>query len=259
MWNSWTRFPITRVTLVFIAGVLTFQLLPELNQLHLSIIGAVSFVFHIVVSKLLGRKYYRLGSWVAWPALIIFILLGYYRAALNDQLLDPSHYRHITDGRGWRGTIASPGVEKENFTLFEVEINSVFVTEGAKSASGKFNFYLKKSDPIKPLKYGDLVMVEGMPYEIPSPKNPDEFNYSAYMRTQHIYDQQFVDGPDLLLLDNKPPNNILALGYQVRSFFQDKIHHHLGHTAESAVLSALILGIKDHLDNDLTRTFKLQI
>ncbi|MEM8896124.1 MAG: ComEC/Rec2 family competence protein, partial [Bacteroidota bacterium] len=217
--------------------------------------AALCFVIHILVSKFSGKSYYDLGSWVALPAIIIFVILGYYRAALNEQLLDPSHYRHIEEGQGWEGTIISPGTEKANFILYEAEINNVFLADKSIEARGEFNFYLRKSEDIVPLGYGDRIMVKGMPYEIPSPKNPDEFNYSAYMRTRHIYDQQFVDSSDLLRLDKKPPNQILALGYQVRSFFQDKIHQHLGHSAESAVLSALILGIKDHLDNDLTRAY----
>ncbi len=255
MWNSWTKFPIIRVTLVFLAGVLAFKLFPNLD-LKL-VVGAASlcFVIHILVSKFSGKSYYDLGSWVALPAIFIFAILGYYRAALNDELLDPSHYRHIEDGQGWEGTIISPGTEKANFILYEAEINNVFLANKSIEARGKFNFYLRKTEDVVPLSYGDQIMVKGMPYEISSPKNPDEFYYSAYMRTKHIYDQQFVDSPDLLRLGNSSPNQILALGYQVRSFFQDKIHHHMGHSAESAVLSALILGIKDHLDNDLTRAY----
>lgn len=255
MWNSWTKFPITRVTLIFLAGICLFQWLPALDETLLSVSIGLLFLLHLVVVNQRKIPFYNLGSWVAWPALLIILLLGYYRAALNDQLLDPSHYRHISGGLGWKGTIVSPGVEKENFILYEAEVNTVFSDSTAIGSRGKFNFYVRKTDSLQLLNYGDQLMVKGMPYEIPAPKNPDEFNYSGYMRTKHIYDQQFVDATEIKLLGKSSPNPILAAGYKLRSYLQGRITQHLGSTAESAVFSALILGIKDHLDNDLTKAY----
>ncbi len=255
MWNSWTRFPITRVTLIFLAGICLFQWVPTLDRITIVVAAGVLFLVHVLVTHQRKIPYYNLGSWVAWPALLVILLFGYYRAALNDQLLDPSHYRHIADGQGWKGTISSPGIAKENFILYEAEINAVFTNDVTIGARGKFNFYVRKTDSLIELNYGDQLMVRGMPYEIPSPKNPDEFNYGGYMRTKHIYDQQFVDISEIRKLGNSTPNPILAIGYQLRSFLQGRITHHLGETAESAVFSALILGIKDHLDNDLTKAY----
>jgi competence protein ComEC len=255
MWNSWTKFPITRVTLIFLVGIYLFQWLPALGGATISICAGLLFLIHLVLTHQRKVPYYNLGSWVAWPALIVILLLGYHRAALNDQLLDPSHYRHIAHGQGWKGTITTPGIAKENFILYEAEINSVFTNNATVGARGKFNFYVRKTDSLTMLDYGDQLIVQGMPYEIPSPKNPDEFNYSGYMRIKHIYDQQFVDVSEIKSLGNNAPNPILAAGYKLRSYLQGRITHHLGQTAESAVFSALILGIKDHLENDLTKAY----
>lgn len=255
MWNSWTKFPITRVTLIFLGGICLFQWVSSLDRLTIIVSAGLLFLLHLIVTHQRKIPYYNLGSWVALPALLVILLFGYYRAALNDQLLDPSHYRHIVDGQGWQGTISSPGVTKENFILYEAEINAVFIDDTTMGARGKFNFYVRKTDSLVALNYGDQVMVRGMPYAIPSPKNPDEFNYGGYMRTKHIYDQQFVDETEIRKLGNSTPNPILAIGYKLRSHLQGKIIHHLGQTAESAVFSALILGIKDHLDNDLTKAY----
>ena len=224
------------------------------SPLVLAAIGGL-FLLHLGTVFQRWLSYYDLPGLVAWPSLIVILLLGYQRAAFNDQLLDPGHYRHISDGQGWKGTISTLGVAKENFILYEAEINAVFTNDTVYSVGGKFNFYVRKTDSLTMLNYGDQVMVSGMPYEIPSPKNPDEFNYSGYMRKQHIYDQQFVDISEIKRLGSSTPNPVLAVGYKLRSYLQQRITQHMGQSAESAVFSALILGIKDHLDNELTKAY----
>lgn len=252
MANQWSAFPIVRVTLAFIAGILIcYFSIPISDQLTIYLLIGVTLVY-ISLVLIFRRNIYKIESLLGILAFIVFAILGYLKYQFNDQLNNENHFgRKLDNAEGWIGHVSSPPREKTNFYLYQVSITHVISTDSVFSTIGTFNFYVRKDSTAKPLAYGDIILVPKKPFELPSPKNPNEFNYAAYMRLLHVQHQQFVDYSDIKILDNKPNFKVMALGYKARIYLQETIQNHIKNPQERAVISALLIGEKDQLDRDI--------
>jgi competence protein ComEC len=252
MANQWSSFPIVRVTIAFIVGALICHFsipTPTLPALYISL-GLT--LFYTILVYHFRKSIYKIESLLGVLAFMVFAFLGFLKYQYNDQLNSEDHFsRKLENAEGWIGLVSSPPREKTNFYLYQVTITNVISTDNVFSTIGTFNFYVRKDSTAQALAYGDIILVPKKPFELPSPKNPNEFNYAAYMRLLHVQHQQFVDYSDIQILDNKPKYQIIALGYKARIYLQETIQKHIKKPQERAVISALLIGEKDQLDRDI--------
>ena len=252
----WSQFPLARYALWLIVGIYSnnfFQLSTKNTYLiSLALLVAVFACFTSIYTKY-ARLATHTGGFIIG---IIGLIMGNFLAFNNQKLNNEAHYKHSYENAiGWRGRIADAGSEKDNYFLFEANVEKLFFNDSVSTVTGNVNLYVKKDSSFQMLRYGDVIWVKDRPFPIPPPGNPNEFNYSAYMALHHIHDQQFIDTKQLKLLNHNPRFEILALGYDIRAFFQQKIDQHIQGRQEAAVLSALLLGNKDYLDDRITYAF----
>jgi len=125
--------------------------------------------------------------------------------------------------------------------------NSKYIAEliaiDKKSFSGKLLLKIKKDSAGTLLRIDDIVLISSTIQKIPIPLNPDQFDYSSYMKSLGVYGQIHINKQNIL----KQTKGTLTLKGQadkVRNYLIRNLKESSLTTNELAIVQALILGQK---------------
>jgi competence protein ComEC len=253
----WNSYPFVRISIAFILGIICFDGFPNywIDANQVIPIGCVILLLCVLISRKTG--FYKFRHLNGLAALLIIFILGGYFTNLKYHSHDTNHYKFISDKvRGFSGTIVSPVNERTNHFRYDLRLENYFTDSLSFSTNGIIHLYVKKDSLSNPhFIYGDHVLVKGSFYSVPGPDNPNEFDYKQYLEHQNIYSHSFVPFNDIKLTHNDPPNIALKWAYDLRDKATDIIDRNIPESRENGISKALLLGIKDHLDNDIKKSY----
>jgi competence protein ComEC len=240
-------FPFLRYTIFFIVGVVlyTHTGIREQWLWWLGICLALSYWIALRVSKnkiLLGI----LGC-------TLLIMSGYLLALVHTRSFDEDYFTKINHTH-YEVIVNGLVEEKANSWKAIAEVQGVSENSKTTKASGEVLLYFDKDDFQKP-KYGDVFFVKGPAQAVESPKNPEEFDYKRYLSFQGIYHQQFVRDTNAVFINHTVPNRFIDFTYKLNAYCDSLLTTHIGSRKEYAVANAMILGLRDDLDNDLMQAY----
>jgi competence protein ComEC len=120
-----------------------------------------------------------------------------------------------------------------------------------KSASGKIMLYFETDSLAKSLKYGDFILFNRNPDEIPPPANPHQFEYRNYLSNDGIYHQIFLRSNDWVKSAKNNVNPIFKFSELARLKMLKILEINGLAGDEYAVTAALLLGYKENLEPEL--------
>lgn len=253
----WNSYPFVRLSIAFILGIIAFDAFPHYwahtNQIIL--IGCVVLFLSVLISNRTG--FYKLRHCNGSIALLIVFVFGGLFTNLKYHSHPPNHYKSV-DKRviGFSGTIVSPVNERTNHYRYDFRLEHYFTDSISNTTSGLIHLYVKKDSLKSPVFfYGDQLHVKGSFYSVPGPDNPNEFDYQQYLEHKNIYSHSFVPFSDIKLTKNNPPYIALKWAYHLRDKATDIIDRNIPNSRENGISKALLLGIKDHLDNDIKKSY----
>lgn len=252
----WTPYPFLRIIITFIIGILIakFQLIVvSLNHYSSYALLVLIFIFLLVWFSNISNRLFITGN----LGLIIVMLVAIIRFDYYSEINNPDHIIHSNKKiEGYVAEVNSACVVKEKYFIYEVDIVKVLIGNDVEQKQGKVHLYIRKESLLdKPLKYGDKIALNQSPFRLPPPKNPYEFNYMEYMAGRNIYFQQFVDVEQIKVIGLGSPYSIMAWCLSLRNHFGSLIEKHVKGKQETAIAKALILGIRDGLDQDIKRSY----
>lgn len=253
----WNTYPFVRLTIALILGITCFDHFPFLweNSFSKLCILTLLYISSVLCSHKLG--FYKLRRLNGSLALLIIFSLGGYGAKNGYHAHERSHYlNNQISIKGFSGTIISPVNERTNHFRYDFELDQLVTKQDSIiKSSGKIHLYIRKDSLANPLNYGDYLHVFGRFYTVPGPDNPSEFNYKKYLERQAIYNHAFVQSEQVQVAFNNPPSRFLNWAYNIREKASDIIDKNIPTPRENGIAKALLLGIKDHLDNDIKKAY----
>lgn len=251
---TWSPYPFIRITFYFVLGILTHHFTDyTINSNYLIGVIFSLFVTYLLIKIIFKNQNFLLGN----LGMIVIVLSGFLNAIYYDQSNNPHHLLHNSRKiSGYIAKINSSVIEKEKYFIYDAIVRKVFLNDSIVDLTGTIKLYLRRQkNDSSLLNYGDKILIKKSPFRLPPPGNPNEFNYMKYMAGQNIYFQQFIDAIDLQLISNNPSNPILAWAYKYRNYFSNKIDDYVFNKHEGAIAKALILGVKDGLDNKIKSSY----
>lgn len=253
---TWTPYPFLRILVAFGAGILfsNYSSIEGLGGSNYNwlLIGLLLCFLWVRFTKLPNRLVIS-GNF----GLLIVFLIGTMRFYQYKDINDPLHIIH-EDGviEGYSAQVNSGCVDKGKYHLYQIDVEGARIDSLSHQKTGKVHLYVRKNGAANcPLGYGDKVALAMPPFRLPAPKNPHEFNYQQYMAGQNIYYQQFVDVADVKILEKGSKSSVMATAINLRNEFAGLIDQHVAGEQERAIAQALILGIRDGLDQETKRSF----
>ena len=255
---SWDKIPVARILLPFLAGLLLNIIWGCYHFVLLPILLLLFFLFFVL------NRFPRLHTrhFVRWlnngiPFLFCF-LLGMILCQLHQSHLHPNHFGHfLSDYNYAQVMINEPLIEKKNSYKAEVKVLNLLTDENEKmqSVCGEAILYFDKSSQSTNLHYGDVLWINNNLKATIAPKNPFEFNYQKYLAYQNIYHQAYVRHDEYLFNGQNKGYFTLAFVYRLRNYLLKVIQENISGREEVAIASALTLGYRHLLEDDMVKTY----
>lgn len=249
----WLPYTFVRITFFLIIGILIAIYFPGVEQKLTSI--SLFVVVLGFLATFLMRRYIDVSP-------IIFAVLGFsavmlagaFRVLQNDARLSEDYIGNVDSIEAYTAVIDSYVSEKEKTWKVSAKLQQV-KTQTWAPASGSILLYFRKADFTKPFQYGDVLLIRGRPQTVAGPSNPGEFDYQKYLSYQNIFHQDFINREDVALVGNDPPNVLMKYAIEARIWANGVLSRYVPGENEQSIASALVLGITDGLDNELTHAY----
>lgn len=259
--NKYIKVPLVKIIVPFVLGTLTGIYFYKEYLIHLAIIVTIFYLVHYLYvsnynNKLFVAQKLKLSlSVISFLAIFFtaYLLSIFYDSKRNEQHY--SNYIKKNEQSLLQIDIIETPIEKERSFKIIAKVNQVFKENKTFSTSGKIIIYLEKKANLKDLKYGEILFIKSYINEIEEPKNPNEFNYKNYLKYHNIHFQTYVK-TEFYTLSNKAKNkNIVALVGKFKEHLQKIIDKYIYGENERAVVSALLLGNRNLLNEDILKSF----
>lgn len=253
----WAPYPIVRITLSFMAGILLYLVLGK--QFGYSL-GLLAFFFGaFCLAFIIARKYKTTFSrdLSGILGLLTWFALGLEVAEQHTARHQPSHLTHLPEAPAYYVGVVDdyilqkPGYQSTVLAVQQVEINGQW-----QPTTGKIQLSVPHdSEQDFELSYGDVLLVKGAPQEVAGPLNPNQFDYRAYLANKNIYHRHYLQSFQFQKIASEPPNLVLYHSIRLRRYLDALLRARIGERREYGISSALILGVKDDLDNSIRQAY----
>lgn len=253
--SVWNKFPFLRFLLAFMAGIL-LGIHSGLEGHFLKSVFLISVFIYLALWKLGGKRYFNCLQ--PLPGLLMLELLFIF-GFLHLRHFEESHFpSKLLDKEGKMAYYAAIALEnteirsKTNKTL--VHVYQILEDGTWEPARGKVLLYQMADTGLQPFLAGDKILVRGSPQSVPAPANPGEFNYQQYLAHQQIYLQHFLYQPDDVLKTGFE-QSFHRYAWAFRQKCREILEESIPGKQELVIAQALVLGVKDELDNELKQTY----
>jgi len=247
-----TEYIFARILLPFILGICIFYYFPALTSVRCLIINVFTILTGLLFLNVVYKKYnvYRYKGTVGFLIYIFFFSLGGLFCLLKNERLKQNYFAN-TGCNHFKVWVNSEPQQNHDIVRLKVEILSGYRKDKQIKASGQLLLNVKL-DSLKPLriKYGDEMMISVRYTEIEPPYNPAEFDFKAWLASQHIYHQAFIDQDHMISTKTNVGNPIKKIALSLRERQVEKYRSLIESDEAFAVASTLILGYRADLSKE---------
>ncbi len=246
---NWPEYPALRMCMSFIIGVALGGYL-HINSTWL----LLSLLILLIVLKVTDRRNgledsttLILSSFIV----IIGLLAGITRTQLSVFQMDKYHYSHyIQEQNTLIGTVLED-VKKKTSTKTTIDVKRL----NGQNTRGKLLIYFPRKDTVNQFKPGDVIALKGKIYDTRENSNPLAFDYKAYLRNRGVGFQAYLRSGEYALVEKRNMSYIKQLTYDLRSRALIILEERLRTKEQLATASAMILGYRDHISEDLYKAY----
>jgi competence protein ComEC len=251
----WNKAPFVRLLIAFISGILV-QWHLQFSQTTLLIAFGICLLIALayVVSPLSRKFQLAPVSGLFFLAMIAIAgaLLVWVKDIRNNDQWVGKNYKN----EGYIiATLAEPLVEKANSYKALADVKSIYQDKHVRSAAGQILLYFKKSDSVKELQYGSVIIIAKPLQAIKNAGNPGGFNYQQYCLFKGITHQMFLSPNDFKILPGTEKHFPEQQIYAIRTWVLSVIKKYITTEKEQGLAEALLIGYKDDLDKNLVQAY----
>jgi competence protein ComEC len=243
------KYPFVRLTLAFMLGIILAIIFEPLSKPFLII------TICLILANIALHFFDNYTLSLAKGLLIIFTLVSFgvlittlYTSHNSDKNLN-SYSGYIV------GEISEDPKTSDKTTKLNLNIIAVKNENTWLSASGKTLLYIENDDRSLNLKAGNKIIFSPQLSEIENKGNPEEFDYKKYLTYNLIYSSDFIAGDDWQILQNEPGFDIKMKLLNFRQTLISNLENNGLSDDELAVVSALALGYKDKLSDEIRHSY----
>jgi len=247
------QFPLARVTLVFILGILfAYYLQPSPNLV---------FTFLFVATLFLGgiyywftKKYNQLGVF----GIIVYITafgIGISSQTIHTETYQKNHFTQVDSVFEHTHTINLILREKLKSSISSQRYVALIHQIDTTVCAGKIVLNIKKDSLHHSFVIGNRLQIQGTIYPNSAPKNPNQFDYGSYLKNKQIYGQLFADASEIKV-SSQIEKDIWYYADQIRNTIITNLTKDGFNATELNVAVALILGQQQDIDPEISKDYQ---
>lgn len=251
--NFWTRAPLFRLLLPFVAGILVAVYLVQPLPYGYYVLGGLAVALAII--HYLGGSYrYRALFGVA--NVLFYFVAGYLLANAHTEQFASDHFSKLAKpGTALVVELDEPLLPKARSFKTVLQVRGVLTDSALVPASGQLLAYFQKDSAAAGLQLGDVLVTNCRFADVQPPGNPAQFNYRQYLAFHNIYHQAYIPAGEWQPPTENRANPVMLVAHETRKQLLGVLKKHGLQGDELAVASALMLGYKAELDKDLVRAY----
>lgn len=247
------QFPLSRITLFFVAGILSaFYLKPDLHIVFI-LVGIFSIAF--LISFLISIKKINQKIHFAIVTYLLSFLIGATTLVVHNDYFDKENYIHLITESEREYTISVTLREKLKTTLYNERYVAVVNYIDRIKTNGKILVNIRKDTLKHEFDVGSNLLLKESIYKHKAPYNPDQFDYGKYLENKSILSQVYVDVQDIKVGD-KIDKNIWYYSAQIRSRIIENLERSNFSRTELNVVNALILGQQQDISPEMMQDYQ---
>ncbi len=254
----WGKIPLLRLILPFGIGISLYAFLGFIN--HYFIFLSLFFFLVVVCLHLFKLQPYRY-RWVNGILIyFIFFSLGNELAYWNNINNYKSYYKQYINSEYYKKDTLLVRIKEEPTPTKKswkavAEVKAISNNGIWKEVKGKLLCYFENGEKVKALNYGDELIIVSNIQETQAPKNPNEFNYKQYLYYHQINFTSYINEYAWEKTGKNSAYLIFEKAFWLRNSIIDALKKQGLNKNELAVASALMLGYKDLIEDDLQRAY----
>lgn len=246
--NPWKPFPLLRILLPFIAGVVI-----ERNFGHLHIpfagLGVLLVVFLLITAGFaLFSVSYGL-RWIPGLPVNIFLLFAGIAMATVREAGTLGNFISSDNETSYIASVTEPPIDKGRYYKAFLQIHYKVGRGGPEQEQGRVMAYFSR-DTGKVADYGDFIIFRSTIEELTENANPNTFNYTRFLKNKGICYRTNIDSGDWRKLSVPPTHWIKRQAMDLRNKLIEILEKNSISGRELAVASALLLGYCDDIDTE---------
>jgi competence protein ComEC len=186
---------------------------------------------------------------------LVFIAAGFSLNEAHDSTNSDFYFEKFSNPSYYIAEIDNPAVVKGMNIRVVASIVAVSQNSRLCSSSGKCYIYFKNDPGFKGVYPGDKIIFTRQPELLIAPKNPGWFDFKKYSSLKRIFHKVNLNDGEWKLLAASGDFNIKKISVDLRDKFLDVYKRAGLEDRELAVLSALVLGYDDEIDQTVYQAF----
>jgi competence protein ComEC len=247
------QFPLARVTLVFIVGIVfTYYTQPSPILVFSSLFIAALFsgvAYFWSRQKPLHNRYFGLTIFV------LAFAVGMSTQTIHTDSYQKNHFTQLPNIFEQPHTFTIVLKEKLKSTAnnqrYVALVNQIDTTK----CSGKLLLNINKDSLHHSFIIGNRLQIKGSLYPNTAPKNPFQFDYGTYLKNKQIYGQLYADATQIKV-SFQIEKDIWFYAAQIRNSIIDNLKKDGFNTTELNVALALLLGQQQDIDPDIIQDYQ---
>jgi competence protein ComEC len=245
-----SRYPFVRYCFSLILGIVVFLNFPfQLPYLSYFLIF-LSISYCTIYVKFGGKARFGLGI----LGLLFLFAFGYFSASKSLLVKTNSAVLDSVELDFYQAKLISLVEDKPKSWKATAVVNKLILGKETQLCNAKVLLYFDKNSVDKP-NYGDIFLIKGKPTSIEPPKNPNQFNYKQYLSYQNIYHQHYLKDTSFVFVSNEKKVGLKAVAFKINNYCDSVFTKYITNKTELAVTNAMILGLRDDIDNDLLSAY----
>ncbi len=254
--DVWLRSPLLRLVLPLLTGIYAAETTWLLVLCSVAIGSYLCFfLMGIGVNRHWMSLRYAFHTGIFYS--FVWMLLGMCMMRSTNREHDVWHVVHRTGNvavyaiRLLDEPTEAKGRWKVTGEIMGAQCDSVFT-----ACRGKVALTIERdTNSAESLHVDDVLVVKCTPHVLDAPRNPLEFNYAEYMRTQAVWAQAYVRQADWSLCDSLPAATLRGTFIRWRETLLQRLAQEPIEQREMGVLSALILGKASAIDREVMQNY----
>ncbi|MCA0349986.1 MAG: competence protein ComEC family protein [Bacteroidetes bacterium] len=246
------QFPLAKITLWFVFGILLFPSLKTTPPI--AFILTVSGFCLVLLCYIFKSKIAFYSSLFGIAVLLNSFFIGLSSASIHKENYSTNHFSKYLNEveNGFNATILL--TEKLKNTQKNYRYVAEFQSIQKKKVNGKIIFNITKKEKYISLPIGSILFIKGVYYKNKKPFNPNQFDYGNYLEHKEIYGQVYSKTNDVKIIGSQS-----SLRYYF-SNYREKLITNLKKTSLSenslTVVVALLLGQKHDMSPVIMKEYQ---
>ncbi|AII50801.1 ComEC/Rec2 family competence protein [Hymenobacter sp. APR13] len=252
----WASYAFVRLTLALMAGILTYLYVGERLPALVWPLAALVGLFLIIQARVWRHPNPAVADKAGLLALVAVYVAG---AAFMQQATESRRadhlYRFGANIEFYRAVVDDYTVVRPATYATTVRVSAVRVGGKWQPAVGGIRVSVPRDSGVAAPQYGEVWLVRGAPAPSKAPLNPGEFDYRRYLQYHQVYHQQFIHPDQYQRIGIAPPSVLKAAAMRAARVLDGVFRQYVRAKREYALASALVLGIKDDVDQQTRQAY----